>query len=292
MVLVIGGRSKIGSALIGELGTRGEPVRALVRSSETAAFPDPVEVVTGDLADPDSIAAAMDGAERVFLLCGPREDEVELNLGAIAAAQRAGVELLVRSSILGADPRSPSRFARDHGVCDEHLRESGLAHAIVRPNLFMQNVPESTIPSIGDDGVFYANAGDAALSMVDTRDVAAVAAVLLSEPGHAGETVEVTGPEAVSYAGVARRLSAALGRTITYVDAPDQAVHDALVAMGLGEWMVAGLVELFQDYRRSGHDGYAAKVTDAVQRLTGRPPRTLEQLLAELSAPAVAETAT
>jgi uncharacterized protein YbjT (DUF2867 family) len=279
MILVIGGRSKIGSALLGELAGRGEAVRALARSGESGDFPSGVEVVGGDLADQDSLAATMSGIDRVFLLCGPREDEVALNRNAIDAAARAPVELLVRSSILGADPDSPSTFIRDHGICDAYLRDSGLAHTIVRPNMFMQNVPESTIPSIGEDGTFYANAGQARISMVDTRDVAAVAAVLLTDSGHTGEVVDVTGPEALSYSDVADKLTAALGRQVTYADAPDDAVRQALSGFGMGEWLVNALVELFQDYRRSGEDGYAAEVSDAVPRLTGRPARSLDDLL-------------
>ena len=265
MILVIGGRSKIGSAVIGELVAKGEAVRALVRADENAgSLPEGVEAVTGDLADTGSLRSAMAGVERMFLLCGPTEEDVQLNRNAIDVAEEAGVRLLVRSSILGSDPGSPATFVRDHGACDEYLRQSGVKNAIVRPNLFLQNVPENTIPSIDADGNFYANAGDARISMVDTRDVAAVAARLLTEHGHEGNAYDVTGPEALSYHDVAAKLSAAMGRTVTYIDAPDDAVRGALEGFGLPEWLVGALVDLYQDYRRSGTDGYAAQVTDTV----------------------------
>jgi uncharacterized protein YbjT (DUF2867 family) len=283
MILVIGGRSKIGSALLAELAARGEAVRALARSGESGDFPGGVEVVGGDLADVGSLAAAMAGVDKVFLLCGPREDEVALNRNAIDAAAHAGVGLLVRSSILGADPDSPSIFIRDHGICDAYLRDSKLEHAIVRPNMFLQNIPESTIPSIGEDGAFYANAGQARISMVDTRDVAAVAAALLTDSGHVAGVIDVTGPEALGYADVAGKLSAALGRPVSYVEVSDDAARQALAGFGMGEWLVTALVELFEDYRRSGEDGYAAKISDAVPRLTARPPRSLDKLLRESS---------
>lgn len=287
MILVIGGGSKIGTALIGELVEKGEAVRALVRSSESAAaLPEGVEAVTGDLADLDSLRSAIDGAERVFLLCGPTPQEVQLNRNAIDAAKEAGVRLLVRSSILGSDPGSQATFVRDHGTCDGYLEQSGVPHAIVRPNLFMQNVPENTIPSIDAAGNFYANAGEARISMVDTRDVASVAAVLLTEPGHEGSAYDVTGPEALSYHDIAAKLSAAMGRTVNYNNVPDDAVRGALAEVGLSEWLIGALVDLYQDYRRSGADGYAAQVTDTVQRLLGRPPRTLDPLLVEQPAAA------
>jgi uncharacterized protein YbjT (DUF2867 family) len=282
MILVIGARSKIGSALIETLAGQGESVRALMRSSEGSdSLPTGVEAATGDLADLDSLRAAIAGAEKMFLLCGTVEDEVQLNRNAIDVAKEAGIGLLVRSSIIGSDPSSQATFVRDHGAADAYLNESGVPHALVRPNLFMQNVPENTVPSIDADGNFYANAGDARISMVDTRDVGAVAAAVLTTPGHEGRAYDVTGPEAISYEDVAGKLSAALGRDVTYIDAPDDAIRGALLGFGMPEWVVGALVDLYQDYKRSGTDGYAAQVTDTVQQLTGRPPRTLDQLLAE-----------
>jgi uncharacterized protein YbjT (DUF2867 family) len=280
MILVIGGRSKIGSALLDQLGRRQESVRALVRSSEpSAAFPPPIETVTGDLDKPASLEAAMKGVEQVFLLCGPTPDEVALNRNAIDAARASGVRLVVRSSILAADPASTATFVRNHGKSDAYLAQSGLAHVILRPNYFAQNVPESVIPTIDGDGRFYANLGDARVSMVDTADVGAVAAVVLTNPGHAGKTYDVTGPQALSYDDVASTLSSRLGRRVEYVDVPDAAARSALVGAGLGDWLVDSLVSLFAQYRRSGTDGYAAQVTDTVNELTGQPARTLDDVL-------------
>jgi uncharacterized protein YbjT (DUF2867 family) len=284
MILVIGGRSKIGSAVVHELLDRGLSVRALARSSERAgSFPAGAEVVVGDLADPASLRRSMDGADRVFLLCGPAPEEVHLNRNAIDAAKAAHVQRLVRSSIFGSAPTAAATFVRDHGACDAYLRASGVPHVVIRPNLFLQNIPENTVPSIGADGAFYQNAGDARISMVDTRDVGAVAAAALTGFGDDGDAFDVTGPEALSYHDVAAKLSGSLRRTITYVDAPDEAVRSALAGFGMGEWLVGALVDLYQDYRRSGTDGYAARVTDTVQRAVGRPARSLDQLLAERS---------
>ena len=281
MILVIGGRSKIGSAVLDHLGRQGASVRALARSSEpSAAFRLPIETVSGDLGDPASLDAAMQGVEQVFLLCGPTPDEVALNRNAIDAARARGVRLLVRSSILAADPASPATFIRNHGESDAYLVRSGIPHVIVRPNYFAQNVPEAVIPTIDGDGRFYANLGDVRLSMVDTADVGAVAAVVLTNPGHDGKTYDVTGPEALSYADVASRLSSRLGRRVEYVDVPDAAARSALGDAGLGDWLADSLVSLFAQYRRSGSDGYAAQVTDTVQQLTGEPAHTLDDVLA------------
>ena len=284
MILVIGGRSKIGAALIVDLLGRGQQVRALVRAGEpTGSVPGAAEAVTGDLADEGSLVTAMAGVEKVFLLSTPHPDAVSWHRHAIDAARRTQVQLLVRSSILGADRESPAEFIGAHTTCDRYLEDSGLPFVIVRPNLFLQNIPESTIPSIDASGTFYADAGEARISMVDTRDVAAVASRALTEPGHAGAHYDVTGPEALSYADVAAKLTSAMGRRISYVAAPDEAVRKALLGAGLTEWFAGALTGLYQDYRRSGTDGYAAQLTGTVQRLTGRPARSLDGLLGEIA---------
>ena len=290
MILVIGGRSKIGAALIGELLGRGQQVRALVRAGEPAgSLPAAAEAVTGDLADEGSLVTAMAGIEKVFLLSSPHPDAVSWHRHAIDAARRTQVQLLARSSILGADRESPAEFISAHTICDRYLEDSGLPYVIVRPNLFLQNVPESTIPSIGASGTFYADAGEALISMVDTRDVAAVAALALTDPGHADAHYDVTGPEALSYTDVAAKLTSVMGRSIRYVGASDDAVRQALLDAGLTKWFAGALIGLYQDYRRSGTGGYAAQVTATVQRLTGRPARSLDDQLDEI-APTFAAT--
>jgi uncharacterized protein YbjT (DUF2867 family) len=282
LILVIGGRSKIGAALIPELLDRGQQVRVLTRAGESAAAgPDGAEAVTGDLADEGSLVAAMAGADQVFLLSSPHPDAVRWHRNAIDAARRTEVQLLVRSSILGADREPAAEFISAHTDCDRYLAKSGLPYVIVRPNLFLQNIPESTIPSIDGTGTFYADAGQARISMVDTRDVGAVAAVVLTEPGHAGAGYDVTGPEALSYDDVAAKLTEVMGRRISYADVPDDAVRQALLGAGLTPWFAGALIGLYQDYRRSGIDGYAAQVTGTVAELTGCPARSLDDLLAE-----------
>jgi uncharacterized protein YbjT (DUF2867 family) len=284
VILVIGGRSKIGAALIGELLGRGQQVRALARAGEPAdGLPAAAEAITGDLADEGSLVTAMAGIEKVFLLSSAHPDAVRWHRNAIDAARRTQVQLMVRSSILGADRDSPAEFISAHTTCDRYLEESGLPYVIVRPNLFLQNIPESTIPSIDASGTFYVNAGEARISMVDTRDVAAVAAVALTEPGHSGAHYDVTGPEALSYADVAATLTSVMGRRISYVAASDDAVRQALLGAGLTGWFAGALVGLYQDYRRSGTGGYAAQVTGIIQRLTGRPARSLDNLLGEIA---------
>jgi uncharacterized protein YbjT (DUF2867 family) len=256
-----------------------------VRSGESAsalaaAGAEPAE---GDLARPATIAGALSGVDRLFLLSSPHHDVVAWQSHAIDAAAGAGVRLIVRSSMLGADAGSPMTFARQHGKIDDHLRASGVPYAVVRPNVFLQNVTETNLPSIGPDGVLYTPAGDARLSMADTRDAAEIAVLALTGAGSAGEEHDVTGPDALSYADVAARLSAALGRPISYVSPPLDTYRETLAGFGLDRFMANGLAEMFEDYQRSGTAGYAARVTDTVERLMGHAARSLDGLLAEWS---------
>jgi uncharacterized protein YbjT (DUF2867 family) len=287
MILVIGGRSRTGRELIRLLREAGPPLRILTRSAES---PDDPDAVLGDLARPDTLDAAMTGAEKVFLLCSAAHDELAWNRNAIDAAARAGVAHLVRSSILAANPASPARFIRHHGQADEHLRESGVPHTILRPNFYMHNVSTVWPSSIGPDGNYYAPAGDARISMTDARDVAAVAARVLLDDARTGTGYDVTGPEALSHAEACEKLSARLGRPVRYVPVEDGAARSAMLDAGLNRWMTDALIELYQDYRRSGSHGYAAQVASTVPAVTGRPAHTLDQALADdLGAPATSE---
>ena len=243
MILIIGAGSRTGRELVRLLRVTGAPVRLLTRSA-----PGPDEVV-GDLADPASLDRAMKGADAVFLLSSAAPGELAWHRNAIEAAARAGVGHLVRSSILGADPASPARFIRDHGQADELLRASGVPFTILRPNFYMHNVTELWPPSLDPQGNYYAPAGEARISMVDARDVGAVAArVLAGAP--AGQARDVTGPEALSHAeAAASSPPASAARSGTCRSTTPRPVP-ACWPLGMGEWLADGLIELYQDYRR------------------------------------------
>jgi hypothetical protein len=132
---------------------------------------------------------------------------------------------------------------------------------------------------ISAEGRFFAPIGDARVSAVDVRDIAAVAAVALTEAGHEGATYTLTGPEAITHSQMAGALSAALGRAVTFVDVPPDAFADSIRDL-LPPWQVDGLLEDYAHYRR----GEAAAVSPAIADITGTAPRGIEQFARDYAA--------
>jgi uncharacterized protein YbjT (DUF2867 family) len=272
MILVTGATGNVGSELVRLLAGAGEPVRALCRSPEKAGSVGGrgVEPVLGDLGDPGSVEAAMEGCDRLFLLTSPAPDQVRREKAAIDAARRASVRRVVRVSAADANPGAPVPWARWHSAIDAHLRASGLEWTILKPTAFMQNFLSWT--AMIARGRLYGAAGEGRASWVDARDVAAVAASALAEVDsvHEGATYFLTGPEAFSMRGATAVLSEVLGREVRYVNVPRLALRARLRLAGLPGWFADGIAGQFADVLAGGH---ALDVTGEVIRTTGRPPR-------------------
>ena len=271
-VLVTGATGNTGRAIVDELARRGAPVRAMVRAgADRAKLPAGIPVAVADFDDPPSIAAALDGAERAYLVTPSSERAEEQQRRFADLAATAGVRHLVVLSQLAADEHSPVRFLRYHAAVEQHVRDLGIPFTFLRPNLFFQGLLAFAGP-IAAEGRFYAPIGDATVSAVDVRDIAAVAAVTLTEPGHEGAIYTLTGPAAVTHAQIATALTDALGREVTFTDVPPDAFADSLRGI-LPPWQVDGLLEDYAHYRR----GEAAAVSPAVTEITGRPPTDVWQ---------------
>jgi uncharacterized protein YbjT (DUF2867 family) len=271
-VLVTGATGQVGSNTVRELARRGVPVRAFVRDAARAEelLGGQVELATGNLDDPASIDAALAGIGRVMLCTPNHPRQVEHELNVIDAAVAAGVRRLVKIGANGAEVGSPLAFWDAHGRIEQHLVRAGLPAVVLHPSSYTSNLLAAA-GTIKELGRFFAPAADAKITLVDPRDVAAVAAVVLTEDGHDGRTYLLTGPEAVTYHEAAEQLSTALGRPIRFVDVPDAAARDGMVQAGLPDWLADQLVILWQQLRR----GAAATTTDVVRVLTGREPRSV-----------------
>jgi uncharacterized protein YbjT (DUF2867 family) len=279
MILITGASGAAGRAVLEEVRKSAKPVKAMYRSAEDApSAPPGVAAVLADFADSASLAKAFAGVEAIYLVCSPVPQLVELENNAIAAAKKAGVRHVVLNSALGAEDY-PKSFPSWHRKVEDNLKSSGMAYTILRPNSFHQNVVAYQSPSIRASGAFYAAMGDARISYIDLRDIAAVAAKTLLFPAeHAGKTYELNGPEAVSYAEVAAKISRASGRTVTFVNIPEEAQRQGMLDLGMPGWQVEALLDLQRYYtvERKG-----AVVDGLLEKLLGRAPIPLDRFLTE-----------
>lgn len=279
IILVTGATGNTGRPLLDELVRRGVPVRAMIRGDKgRAALPDGVQPAIADFDDPASIAAALRGVERAYLVTPSSERAEEQQRRFADLAVKAGTRHLVVLSQLATDEHSAVRFLRYHAAVEAHVRELGIGHTFLRPNLFFQGLL-AFAGSIAADGRFYAPIDGIPVSAVDVRDIAAVAAVALTEPGHDAATYALTGPAAITHAQIAEALTAEIGRQVTFVDAPPEAFAASLRGI-LPPWQVDGLLEDYAHYRR----GEAAAVSPAVAEVTGRPPRDIAQFAHDYAA--------
>jgi NAD(P)H dehydrogenase (quinone) len=277
-ILVTGASGTIGSALVAQLRSRGADF-AVMRSKLGAELPG-VPTVVGDFADPASLQRAFAGVHTLFLLLPLVPHKLELARNAVAAAKAAGVQHIVRSSGAGADPDSPVALARLQGSIDALVAGSGIGHTFLRPNGFMQNLVSFQAGQI-KSGTVYAPHGQGAASLVDARDIADCAAAVLVDPApHAGKAYTLTGATATTDAQQLALISAAIGRTVNYVDVPEAAAEQAMRGMGMPPVMI----EWFMSLNHVIKQGWAAGITDDVQRLSGHAPRRLEDYVRENAA--------
>ena len=271
MILVTGASGNNGAEVIRHLSSSGAAVRAMSRRplENTTTVSPGVEFVTGDFDDPASLQRALDGADSAFLVTNSSERVQAQQLTFVEAACAAGVKHIVYISQFRATRDSPVRFLRYHAVVEGAIARSGMAFTNLRPNLYMQGLLAYR-SSIASEGRFFAPAGDSRVSVVDVRDIAAVAAVALTETGHEGKTYDITGPAALTHAEMASVLSDVLGRHVTFVDIPEAAMRESLRQFGLPEWQANGLIEDYAHYRR----GEASMISRCVRDVTGQAPHS------------------
>jgi uncharacterized protein YbjT (DUF2867 family) len=271
MILVTGATGNVGSAAVRLLAGR-HPVRALVRDPSRVPGRN-VEIVTGDFDRPDTLDAAMGGVDTV-LLVSPAVPAQEIAV--IDSAVRQGVSHIVKvTSKASAD--SPVDRRRGQAQIEAHLETTGLAYTLLRSNAYMQNLL-ALAPMIRQTGGFVMSAGDGQVGMIDARDVAAVAAAVAAAPKeHAGQTYWLTGPSLISYADVARELSAALGHAVGYRRISPAEHRAAMIAAGVPESVATSNAQAFGLIA----EGDAAWLSDDVKSITGTPPRPLRSFITD-----------
>ncbi|GAA4160801.1 SDR family oxidoreductase [Chryseobacterium ginsenosidimutans] len=276
-LLITGATGSVGTQLVKKLVNMNVSFRALVRNNDQgdlmANLPQ-AEIVVGDLSDSDSLVQALHGIEKAFLLTNSSEYSEELQLNFVNAAHKAGVKHIVKLSQLAADQASPVRFLRYHAIVEDRIKELGMNYTFLRPNLFMQGLIAFG-HSIKYEGKFYGSLGNATVSAVDIRDIAGVAARILTENGHENKIYNITGKESITHFQMAETLSRVLDTEITYVDLNSEQMEGALTVAGFPEWQIGGLIEDYAHYARDE----ASEIFNTVHDVTGKPAIDFEQFV-------------
>jgi uncharacterized protein YbjT (DUF2867 family) len=235
MILLTGATGLAGSFIANEFVRQRQPVRILVRDRAKAAALEQVptvEIVEGDMSRRSSLGSALDGVDRVLMISAPLMDMVETQCTFIDASKAAGVRHVIKFSGLDARPDTAFPFGLMHKEIEEYLENSGLAWTHLRPTGFMQEYLREA-PSIINEDAFYLALGDVRLNPIDLVDVGKVGFLLLRDGGHEGARLPMTGPEALTMAEVADRISRAVGRTVRYVAVSPLQRRQALIAHGI-----------------------------------------------------------
>ena len=277
MILVTGATGAIGSELLRLLSQAGISARALTRNpNKTQKLPH-ITWVVGDLSRPETLTAAFEGVTTLFLLTHYFEDMVELQHNAIVAAREAGITHVVKVSAFAATAHSRAPIGRWHYQVERELEESGMGWTILRPHHFMTNLIAQAGYVI-KEGNIYSPSGDGKIPYVDPRDVASVAFVTLTQPGHLGKIYVVTGSEAISYRQAAEIIGNVIGKKLQFVDESPEEAQARRIREGVPPSVIESILAIGA-YQRAG--GKTVTITNTIAELTGRPPRTVAEFVQE-----------
>jgi uncharacterized protein YbjT (DUF2867 family) len=265
MILVTGATGNVGGKLISLLSGQDHAVRALVRDRAKANFPDGVEVAVGDLDDPASIDESVTGVNAIFHMQASTSPAQTATM--IAAARAAGVDRIVAMTSVGAMLEPLPTMGTFFRAQEDLWRASGLNVTYLRPNTLMTNALWWR-DAIRDTGTVADPCGDGRMPCVDSDDIAAVAAITLTQPGHEGHGYILTGPEALTSREQVGILADVLGRPISFVAITPHEYAEAQVAKGAPAAMGPVLEDLFSLFRA----GRAGLLSDDVRNITGQEP--------------------
>ncbi|MBL4285326.1 SDR family oxidoreductase [Vibrio fluvialis] len=268
-VLVLGASGHVGQPLVAELLAKGEQVKAASRSGKAFGA---AEGVVFDFADPTTFDAAFDGVDRAYvMLPGGYVESKALLEPVIQAAAERNVKVVFQS-VLGVDADDSIPYRQ----VEIALENSGVPYVILRPNWFADNFHTYWKAGI-DQGVIGVPAGEGKSSFIDVRDIASSAAAALTTNRFDNQAFNLTGPEALSYAQAAQKISAALGKPVAYQAMEEGAFCDLLKSVGVPADYAEFLTSIFYPVR----EGWTAGVSEAVATLTGKAPRSLDEYIAD-----------
>ena len=280
-ILITGATGNISSGIITRLKGSEHRLQALVRNPEKAEElkRQGVELRVGDLEKPWTLDTAFAGADIVWILASPGPRAPEQCSNALWAARQAGAKHVVRLSAFGASHTAPTVNSRLHALSDAELAASGIPFTILKPHYFMQNLLMAA-QSIAQQGAMYFALADGKMGLIDSRDISEFAAHVLTSAGHEGKTYTLTGPASISMHQIAAAIGEAIGKPVKYVPVTPEAERQAILQMGMDEWMV----NLLSDYSAAYSTNWGDQVTDDFQRVTGKSPRSITQFAQDFAA--------
>ena len=274
-ILVTGALGNVGAEVIAHL-TADKPAGRMIRAADLSVekigerFGAGVEAVPFDFSKPETFAPALKGVETMFLMRPPQITEIKKYIfPALEAAQVAGVKHVVFLSLIGIEKTTYV----PHYKVEQYLRASRMTWTFLRASFFMQNLNTTHRLEIKERNEIYVPVGAAKTSFLDVRDIGAVGAIALTQPGHANQAYNLTGPEALDYWQAAEILSQVLGRKITYKNPNPLAFLLKTVKRGTPFAFALVMTGLYTATRL----GQANLVTNEVERLTGRKPLSFRQ---------------
>jgi uncharacterized protein YbjT (DUF2867 family) len=281
MILITGATGSVGGALLANLASRNDvgPLRAMYREDrDNTGFPAGVEAIKANFEDAASLQRALAGVQSAYLVCAAIPQLVELETNFLRACARAGTPNVVIQSALGAADFGKS-FPSWHRKVEQAAKEMNVPCSIIRPNGFMQNIGGYFAPTIKSQDAFYDALGEARISYIDVRDVARAAAALLLSKQFIGQVFELSGPEPLTHAEIAARISKIVGRSIRYVPLTAEQMKQGMISAGMPETRATPVVELYEYYV----SGKGAASDAALRRLIGGEPRRIDAYLAEIA---------
>ncbi|MDO8586415.1 MAG: NmrA family NAD(P)-binding protein [Armatimonadota bacterium] len=275
-VLVIGGTGTVGAEVVRGLLDRGADVRAMARG-DTAVFPSGVEIVRGDLARPETLAAPLSGVDGVFLVVPDGPDVVSMGLGAVEAAKAAGARRIVYISVARTDLGAEVPGLGGKVPIEQAIRESGIPHTILQPNNFYQN-DRFFRREIVELGIYPQPLGNVGINRVDVRDIADATVNALLGSGCENKTCSLHGPEALTGERAAEIYSRVLGRKVRYIG---ESLDEWEPSVGTPEWMVEDFPAMSDYFKDHGLRATSEELA-AQREVVGHPARDFKSFAAEL----------
>ena len=289
-ILVTGATGTVGSEVVKQLTSSSSSsldhyiIKAGVHSlnkAEKLKHNKGLEIVSMDYYKTETISNALQNVDKLFWLTPLAPNATQISSNLIKEAKKNNVKHIVKLSVMGADMEPPITITRLHRQEEKIIEDSGIPYTFLRPVGFIQNFINFFGQTIKNQNAFYLPAGEGKVSFIDVKDIASVAVKILvsnvDDNEHMGKAYSLTGDELLTYKQAAEILSKEVGKKINYVNISDEDARIAMKGIGMEDWLVDGMIELYSIIR----DGYAGQITNTVEQIIGQKPISFSQFAKE-----------